>query len=538
PLPRIDQVVDSTAGCEALCFLDAYSGYHQIALKESDQLATSFVTPCGVFCYTAMAFGLKNAGATFQRCMNQCLGDLVGQTVEVYVDDIVVKSKLADDLVQDLEATFDRLRANCVKLNLEKCVFGVSKGLLLGFVVSARGIEANPQKIVAITNMGPLSSVKDVQKLAGCLAALGRFVSRLGERGLPLYKLLKRDGRFEWNVEAQQALDQLKHMLTKPPILVPPREGEHLLLYVAATTQVVSAVLVVEREEEGHALKIQHPVYYISEVLTESKTRYLHIQKMIYAILIAKRKLRHYFDAHRVTVVTEHALGEVINNREATGRITKWSLELMGYDISYAPRSAIKSQILADFVAEWTETQLPQAPADLEYWVLHFDGAQNRTGSGVGVVFISPMGVMMRYAIRLHFPALNNMAEYEALLARLRIAKELGIHRLEARGDSQLVVDQVNGDAKCYNPKLAVYCEAARRAQEKFKGLGFVHLRREYNKAADELAKLASWRQPVPPGVFADDQHQPSVNFNDEAPSLGPNPDSCSAPREVPTKRG
>ncbi|KAF8730537.1 hypothetical protein HU200_016953 [Digitaria exilis] len=358
-------VVDSTAGCEALCFLDAYSGYHQIALKESDQLATSFVTPCDVFCYTTMAFGLKNAGATFQRCMNQCLGDLIGRTVEVYVDDIVVKSKRADDLVQDLEATFDRLRANRVKLNPEKCVFGVSKGLLLGFVVSARGIEANPEKIAAIANMGPIDSVKDVQKLTGCLAVLGRFVPRLGKRGLPLYKLLKRAGRFEWTVEAQQALDQLKHMLTKPPILVPPREGERLLLYVSATTQVVSAVLVVEREVEGHALKVQHPVYYISEVLTESKTRYLHIQKMIYAILIAKRKLRHYFDAHHVTVVTEHALGEVINNREAIGRIAKWSLELMGYDISYAPRSAIKSQVLTDFVAEWTETQLPPAPADL-----------------------------------------------------------------------------------------------------------------------------------------------------------------------------
>ncbi|KAF8670522.1 hypothetical protein HU200_050542 [Digitaria exilis] len=447
----IREVVDSTAGCEALCFLDAYSGYHQNALKESDQLATSFMTPCGI-----------------------------------YVDDIVVKSKRADDLVQDLEATFDRLGANRVKLNPEKCMFGVSKGLLLGFVVSARGIEPNPEKIAAITNMGPLSSVKDVQKLAGCLAALGRFVSRLGERGLPLCKLLKR-----------QALDQLKHMLTEPPIL-------RLFLYVAATTQVVSAVLVVEREEEGHALKIQHPVYYISEVLTESKTRYLHIQKMVYAILIAQRKLRHYFDAHHVTVVTEHALGEVINNREATGRIAKWSLKLTGYGISYTPRSTIKSQVLVDFVAEWTETQLPPPQPTL------------KTRVRVGVVFISPMGVMMRYAIRLHFPTSNNMAEYEALLAGLRIAKELGIHRLEARGDCRLVVDQVNGDAKCHNPKLAVYCEAARRAQEKFRGLGFVHLRREYNKVADDDSRFR--------------RHRPSVDVNDEASTSGSNREQLPGP--------
>lgn len=132
------------------------------------------------------------------------------------------------------------------------------------------------------------------------------------------------------------------------------------------------------------------------------------------------------------------------------------------------------------------------------------------------------MGVQIRYVIRLQFSASNNMAEYEALLIGLRIAKELGIHRLEARGDSQLVLDQVNGDAKCYNPKLAVYCEAARRAQEKLRGLSFVDLPREYNKAADELAKLASMREPVPCGVSADDQHQPSVDFGEEtSPRLG-----------------
>jgi ribonuclease HI len=363
--------------------------------------------------------------------------------------------------------------------------------------------------------MGPLNNIKDAQKLMGCLASLGRFISRLGERGLPLYKLLKKSDRFEWTDEAHQALEGLKKLLTEPPVLVPPREREPLL-YIAATTQVVSAVIVVEREEEGHALRVQHPVYYISEVLTESRTRYLQVQKMVYAVLIVNRKLRHYFDSHHITVVNDNGLGEVIHNREATGKIAKWAMELMGQDISYAPRTAIKSQVLADFVAEWTETQLPPAPVDLEFWTLHFDGAQNRTGAGVGVVFISPLGVQLKYAIRLHFPASNNMAEYEALIAGLRIARELGICRVEARGDSQLVVDQVNGDAKCHNPQMAVYCEAVRRAQEKFHGLGFVHLRREFNGAADELAKLAASREAVPVGVFANDQHRPSVKFDGE----------------------
>ena len=142
-MPRIDQIVDSTAGCELLSFLDAYSGYHQIKMKESDQLATSFITPFGMYCYVTMPFGLRNAGATYQRCMLHVFGDQLGRSVEAYVDDIVVKTRKADDLVADLRNAFDCLRAKGVKLNPEKCVFGVPRGMLLGFIVSQRGIEPN-----------------------------------------------------------------------------------------------------------------------------------------------------------------------------------------------------------------------------------------------------------------------------------------------------------------------------------------------------------------------------------------------------------
>ena len=210
-----------------------------------------------------------------------------------------------------------------------------------------------------------------------------------------------------------------------------------------ATTQVVSAVLVVEREEEGHALKVQRPVYFISEVLFESRARYPQIQKLIYAALITKRKLRHYFTSHPVTVVSSFPLGEVIRNKDAMGWIAKWALELMDKGITYAPRTAIKSQVLADFVAEWTEIQTPLTPEKQEYWTMYFDGSLMKARAGAGLVFVSPLGVRMRYMIRLHFPASNNVAEYEALLNGLRIAIELGIRRLDIRGDSQLVVEQV-----------------------------------------------------------------------------------------------
>jgi hypothetical protein len=221
-----------------------------------------------------MSFGLRNADAMYQRCMQHVFGDHIGRTVEAYVDDIVVKTRKADDLVDDLRVAFDCLRANGLKLNPEKCIFGVSRGMLLGYIVSQRGIEPNPEKVAALDCMGLIRDLKGVQKVLGCLAALSRFILRLGEKGLPLYRLLKKHECFSWTVEAQEALDELKATLAHTPILTPPQNGEPLYLYVAATTQVVSSVIVVECTEEGHALPVQRPVYYISEVLSETKARY------------------------------------------------------------------------------------------------------------------------------------------------------------------------------------------------------------------------------------------------------------------------
>jgi len=149
--------------------------------------------------------------------------------------------------------------------------------MLLRFIISECGIKANPVKISAIMKMGLIPNLKGVQKVTGCLAALSRFISCLGEWALPLYWLLKKTDRFAWTPKAQEVLDKLKVLLTKAPILVPPVEGEPLLLYVVAMTQVVSTALVVERGEEGHTIKVQHPMYFVSKVLSDSKTRYPQI---------------------------------------------------------------------------------------------------------------------------------------------------------------------------------------------------------------------------------------------------------------------
>ena len=181
-LPRIDLIVGSTAGCELLCFLDAFSGYHQILMAEEDQEKTAFITPKGCYCYTQMPFGLRNAGATFQRAMQSSLGSQLGRNMEAYIDDIVVKTRYEDSLIQDLHETFENLRRVNFKLNPDKCVFGVPSGKLLGCLVSHWGIEANPDKIQAIKRMEAPRRVKNVQRLNGCITAFGRFISRLGEQ--------------------------------------------------------------------------------------------------------------------------------------------------------------------------------------------------------------------------------------------------------------------------------------------------------------------------------------------------------------------
>jgi ribonuclease HI len=345
---------------------------------------------------------------------------------------------------------------------------------------------------------------------------------------LPLYRLLKKHERFSWSVEAQEALDKLKASLAHTPILKPPQDNEPLYLYIAATTQVVSAVIVVERTEEGHALPIQRPVYYISEVLSETKARYPQVQKLLYAVVLARRKLRHYFEAHPITVVSSFPLGEIIRNPDAAGRIAKWSVEVMGETLSYVPRKAIKSQILADFVTEWTDTQLPRPQIQAECWTLYFDGSVMKTGAGAGLLFVSPLREHLRYAVRLHFPASNNMAEYEALLCVLKIAIETGIKRLDVWGDSQLVIDQVMKNASCHDDKMEAYCKAVRALEDKFYEIELNHVPRRYNEEADELAKIASGRVTIPPNVFARDVTQPSVN-------LEPCPSSREEPSGAPS---
>ncbi|XP_073138857.1 uncharacterized protein [Henckelia pumila] len=273
PLPRIDQLVDSTSGCELLSFMDAYQGYHQIPLALEDQDKVSFVTSGGTFCYVVMPFGLKNAGATYQRMMDRVFREQVGRNVEVYVDDILVKSRTRDSFLPDLEETFATVRRYGIKLNPAKCMFGVKSGKFLGFMVTERGIEVNPEKVKLLREMPSPTSIKEVQRLTGRITALARFIARSAHRSYHFFQVLRKAQRFGWTEQCEQAFQELKEHLASLPILVKPEPGERLWIYLSTTEKAVSTVLI--KEEKG----AQRPVYYVSHALKGAKVRYTELRR-------------------------------------------------------------------------------------------------------------------------------------------------------------------------------------------------------------------------------------------------------------------
>ena len=278
-----------------------------------------------------MPFGLKNAGATYQRLMNRMFAPQIGRNVQIYVDDMLVKSQREGDHLEDLRETFDTLCSYNMKLNPGKCAFGVMAEKFLGFMVSQRGIEANPDKIQAIMEMTPPRNVKEVQSLNGKVAVLNRFVSRAMDKCFPFFRTLKKS--FEWTAKCQQAFEELKAYLSALPLLSPSQLGEELFLYLVVSSTAVSAALI--REEE----KVQKPVYYASWVLRGAEERYPPMEKLAFALVTAARKLKPYFQAHTVVVMTDRPLRRVMSNPDAAGRLALWAIELSEFDIQYHPRN-------------------------------------------------------------------------------------------------------------------------------------------------------------------------------------------------------
>ena len=298
PMPQIDQLVDATVGHPRMSFLDAFQGYHQIPLALNDQENTAFVTPTGNYHYKVMPFDLKNVGSTYQRMMTKMFKPQLGKSIEVYIDDMVVKSKRVSEHVGDLKNIFEILRKHKLCLNSSKCFFGVGSGKFLGYMVTHRGIEVNLNQIKAISNLQPPRNPKKVQKLTGMTTALNRFISRSTDRCRPFFLLMNKWKRFEWIEECALAFQQLKEYLSHPPIMFSPEIDEVLFAYIVVAPHAVSLVLI--RVDSG----IQRPVYYVSRSLYEAEVRYLPLEKAILSVVHGTRKLPHYFQAHTFIVLT------------------------------------------------------------------------------------------------------------------------------------------------------------------------------------------------------------------------------------------
>jgi len=472
PLPNIDRLVDGAAGNKVLSFLDAYSGYNQIPMANTDMHKTAFITDDANYFYRVMPFGLKNAGATYQRLMDKVFSHLTGHCVEVYVDDMVVKSPSHHQHAEDLAAVFSALRQYNLCLNPDKCVFGVDRGKFLGFMLTQRGIEANPEKCKAIIEMRSPTTVKEVQRLIGRLTAISRFLPKLAEQTQPIIQLLKKSARFTWTDDCEQIFQKLKTTLTSPPILHKPNTSQPLLVYITATDYTVNAALV--QEVEG----TQHPVYFMSRTLQDPETRYQMVEKLALSLVHAARRLRPYFQNHTITVKIDYPIQKILQ---------KPDLANPEFNIRYEPHGPIKAQCLLDFINDLQQTTVE------DQWTLHVDSSSNLRGAGAGIVLEGPNDILIEKSLHFAFKTSNNQAEYEVILAGLSLAREVDVKKLTCKTDSKLTVGHLNDEFQIKDPILLQYYHLVRAIiQSAFEQVRVEHIPRTDNVRADILSKLAS----------------------------------------------
>jgi ribonuclease HI len=322
--------------------------------------------------------------------------------------------------------------------------------------------------------------------------------------------VLKSAEVFQWGPTQQKAFEELKQYLIDLTTLTPPVIGASLLLDVAASHSAVSVALVQEKLEGQ--VKKQVPVYFVSEVLSLLKKNYTELEKVLYVVLMASRKLRHYFQAYHIIVPSSQPLKDIMRNREATGRIGKWATELNEFTIDYKHRSSIQSQALADFIADWTPGAHEEGTSkDAEAWTVFCDGSWGTFGAGAAAVLVAPSKVKTCYAVKLDFSCTNNIAEYKALLLGLRKLRAMGIRRAILKTDSQVITGHVDKSSKARDPKLEKYLDAVRGLEASFEGFSVKNIPRGENEHADLLAKSAAQGLPLPSEVFFETIKAPSV---------------------------
>ncbi|KAA3485545.1 RNA-directed DNA polymerase (Reverse transcriptase), Ribonuclease H-like protein [Gossypium australe] len=376
----------------------------KIKMAPEDMEKTTFITMWGTFCYKVMPFGLKNDGATYQRAMVMLFHDMMHKEIEVYVDDMIVKSRGEREHVGNLRKLFERLRKFQLKLNPAKCTFRATLGKLLGFIVSERGIEVDPDKIKAIQELPPPRTQKEVRGFLGRLNYIARFIAQLTNQCDPIFRLLLKHNPGEWSEECQVAFDKIKQYLSDPPVLVLPTPRRPLILYLTVFENSIGCVLG-QHDESG---KRERAIYYLSKKFTDYEAKYPSIEKFSCVLIL-----------------------------------------LSEYDIIYVNQKLIKGSAIADFLAtrtteEYEPLRFDFPDEDLMYitekecesskeksWKMSFDSASNTLGHGIGTVLMSPEGNHYPFTARLNFFCTNNVAEYEACIMGTCAAIERDIEILK-----------------------------------------------------------------------------------------------------------
>ncbi|CAN6567999.1 unnamed protein product [Malus baccata var. baccata] len=426
PMPMADLSIDAVTKHKVLSFMEGNAGYNQIKMAQEDIHKAAFRCPghVGAYKYLVMPFRLKNVGATYQRAMNAIFHDLIGQNMEVYIDDIVAKSKTEEQHLTDLRQALTRMRIHKLKMNPKKCVFGVRVGNFLGFLVHQRGVEVDKNKSRAI---------------------------------------------MESPSPTKKAFDSIKAYLTSPPVLVPPQRGKPLKLYISASEKSIGSLLA-QNNEGGK----EQAVYYLSRILTEVETRYSSVERLWLALYFTASKLRHYMlPCHMHIIAKTDVIKYMLSKPMLMGRIGKWILALSKFSFQYVPQRAVKGQAIADFLAEHQKSQdeIINIPRTLE----------------VTSIWIPPSKDISDYQGNT-----NNRAEYEALIIGLEILMDLGAVEVEVFSNSELVINQLNGDFKCRHITMAGYYLAAKQLLSYWDfEISVNHVPRGSNLAANEMAQLA-----------------------------------------------
>ncbi|CAN6585777.1 unnamed protein product [Malus baccata var. baccata] len=345
PLPFIDQMLERLASCAFYCFPDGYSGYNQIVIAPDDQEKTTFTCPFGTFAYRRMPFGLCNTPATFQRCMVSIFSDYVEKIIEVFMDDFSVFGESFDNCLDNLTLILKRYVKTNLVLNWEKCHFMVKQGIVLGHIVSEKGIEVDKSKIDLVRHLPSPTSVREVHSFLGHAGFYRRFIKDFSKMSNPLCQLLQKDVPFQFDEECESAFKQLKEKLTSAPIIVPPGWSLLFELMCDASDYALGAVLGQRKDKQPHV------IYYASRTLNDAQLNYSTTEKELLVVVFALDKFRSYLIGTKVIVYTDHAaLKYLLTKKEAKMRLIRWMLLLQEFDIEIRDKKGSEN-VVADHLS-------------------------------------------------------------------------------------------------------------------------------------------------------------------------------------------